>query len=71
MKRKPLDESGQIGYERVRLDSACFMKEGHLLYRSAGFREIEAYEGSEIPPEFQNHWIFIEMEQPRKKVGAD
>jgi len=55
-----LEEAGQIGYERVRLDSARFMTEAHKLYRSAGFHEIEAYEGSEIPQEFQNHWIFME-----------
>jgi ribosomal protein S18 acetylase RimI-like enzyme len=57
-----LEEARQIGYERVRLDSARFMKEAHKLYRSAGFREIEAYEGSEIPKEFQDHWIFMEWE---------
>jgi|SRR5215216_1784909 len=55
-----LEEAGQIGYERVRLDSGRFMTEAHKLYRSAGFREIEAYEGSEIPKEFHNHWIFME-----------
>ena len=61
-----LEEAGQIGYERVRLDSARFMTEAHKLYRSAGFHEIEAYEGSEIPQEFQNHWIFMERELPAK-----
>src|SRR5215216_6489122 len=55
-----LEEAGQIGYERVRLDSGRFMTEAHKLYRSAGFREIEAYEGSEIPKEFNNHWILME-----------
>ena len=55
-------EAAQIGCERVRLDSARFMKEAHHLYRTTGFSEIEAYEGSEIPQEFQKHWIFMEME---------
>jgi GNAT superfamily N-acetyltransferase len=55
-----LEEAKQIGYERVQLDSARFMTSAHELYRSAGFHEIEAYEGSEIPKEFQNHWIFME-----------
>ena len=59
-----LEESHQIGYERVRLDSARFMTEAHQLYRTSGFREIEAYEGSEIPKEFQSHWIFMERELP-------
>lgn len=57
-----LDEARRIGYERVRLDSAPFMSGAHRLYRSVGFREIEAYEGSEIPPEFQQHCIFMEIE---------
>jgi GNAT superfamily N-acetyltransferase len=56
-----LEEARQIGYERIRLDSARFMKEAHQLYRTNGFREIEAYEGSEIPKEFQDHWIFMEQ----------
>jgi ribosomal protein S18 acetylase RimI-like enzyme len=62
--RQLLEESRQIGYERVRLDSARFMAEAHQLYRTSGFREIEAYEGSEIPKEFQSHWIFMERELP-------
>jgi GNAT superfamily N-acetyltransferase len=56
-----LEEARQIGYQRVRLDSARFMTEAHQLYRTNGFREIEAYEGSEIPAEFQKHWIFMEL----------
>jgi GNAT superfamily N-acetyltransferase len=59
-----LEEARQIGYEWVRLDSARFMSEAHKLSQCAGFREIEAYEGSEIPKEFQNHWIFMERELP-------
>ncbi len=56
-----LQEAQQIGYQLVRLDSARFMKEAHQLYRSIGFREIAAYEGSEIPKEFQENWVFMEM----------
>jgi ribosomal protein S18 acetylase RimI-like enzyme len=63
-----LKEARQIGYERVRLDSARFMTEAHKLYRRAGFHEIEAYEGSEIPKEFQNHWIFMEMDLSTKII---
>ena len=50
-----------IGYERVRLDSAGFMANAHRLYRSAGFRDIAPYAESEIPPEFQPNWIFMEL----------
>jgi GNAT superfamily N-acetyltransferase len=57
-----LEEARQIGYQLVRLDSARFMTEAHKLYRRSGFREIEAYEGSEIPQEFQKNWLFMERE---------
>ena len=55
-----LNEAREAGYPKVRLDSARFMKAAHSLYRSAGFREIEPYPESEIPPEFQENWIFME-----------
>ncbi|HZL46495.1 MAG TPA: GNAT family N-acetyltransferase [Opitutaceae bacterium] len=62
-----LQEAQQIGYQLVRLDSARFMKEAHQLYRSIGFKEIAAYAGSEIPKEFQVHWVFMEIPlQPPK-----
>ena len=57
-----LEEARQIGYERIRLDSARFMQEAHQLYRTHGFQEIEAYEGSEIPKEFQKNWVFMERD---------
>ena len=50
-----------IGYARVRLDSTRFMKEAHALYRSVGCEEIDPYPESEIPAEFQCHWVFMEM----------
>lgn len=52
--------AGHTGYTRVRLDSAKFMLAAHSLYRSLGFEEITAYDGSEVPLEFQAHWIFME-----------
>jgi ribosomal protein S18 acetylase RimI-like enzyme len=61
-----LEEAHQVGYEPVRLDSAHFMTDAHQLYRTSGFHEIESYECSEIPQEFQHHWIFMELELPAK-----
>jgi GNAT superfamily N-acetyltransferase len=55
-------EARQIGYPTVRLDSARFMKAAHSLYRSAGFQEIEPYPESEIAPQFQRHWVFMEKQ---------
>ena len=57
-----LQEAQHIGYQLVRLDSARFMREAHQLYQSMGFKEIAAYEGSEIPKEFQEHWVFMELD---------
>ncbi len=56
-----VEEARQIGYERLRLDSTRFMKDAHRLYRSVGFEEIAPYDGSEIPKEFHNHWVFMEL----------
>jgi GNAT superfamily N-acetyltransferase len=53
-------EAREIGYRTLRLDSARFMKAAHALYQSEGFREIDPYPESEIPPEFQENWIFME-----------
>lgn len=56
-----LEEARRIGYESLRLDSARFMTDAHRLYVSSGFREIEPYEGSEVPVDLQKHWIFMEL----------
>jgi GNAT superfamily N-acetyltransferase len=56
-----LQEAQHSGYQLVRLDSARFMKEAHQLYSAIGFKEIAAYEGSEIPEQFRDRWVFMEM----------
>ena len=55
-----IEEAQNIGYSRLRLDSARYMKEAHSLYHSVGFKEIDEYPESEIPEEFRAHWIFME-----------
>ncbi len=57
-----LEQAQEAGYSLVRLDSTRFMKGAHVLYRSEGFREIGPYPGSEIPKEFQQHWLFMERD---------
>ena len=57
-----IDEAKKAGYTSIRLDSARFMVGAHALYQSAGFREIAPYPESEIPAEFQEHWIFMERD---------
>ncbi len=55
-----IEEAAKSGRQRIRLDSARYMHDAHRLYHSMGFMEIEAYEGSEIPLDFQKHWVFME-----------
>ncbi len=57
-----LVEAARLGYHCVRLDSARFMVEAHRLYRALGFHEIGPYAGSEVPPEYQSNWVFMEKE---------
>jgi len=56
-----LAEARSIGYETIRLDSTRFMTAAHSLYRSNGFTDIDAYTESEIPPEYQQYWLFMEL----------
>ena len=55
-----IEDACQIGYAKIRLDSAPFMQEAQALYRSLGFREIEPYPESEIPENYRKNWIFME-----------
>lgn len=49
-------------YARIRLDSAEFMTDAHRVYRSLGFKDISAYDGSEIPVEYREHWVFMQLD---------
>ncbi|GAA4309795.1 hypothetical protein GCM10023149_04250 [Mucilaginibacter gynuensis] len=57
-----LVEAKKVGYKKVRLDSPKFMKAAHSLYRSFGFRDIEAYPEMEIPAEFKDYLLFMELD---------
>ncbi len=65
-----LEKGRRIGYKTIRLDSARFMVEAHGLYRACGFRQIGAYAGSEIPTDFQEHWIFMERDLSEQPLPA-
>lgn len=55
------EDARHIGYAKIRLDSAPFMESAHALYHSIGFRDIEPYAESEVPPEFQHRSLFMEL----------
>jgi hypothetical protein len=50
----------QRGATVVRLDTVRLMAEAQRTYRSRGFVERPPYEGTEIPPHLQQHWLFFE-----------
>ena len=59
-----LAEPISAGAPVVRLDTVRFMADAQRLYRSRGFTECAPYEGTEIPLEFQQHWLFFERVTP-------
>ena len=59
--QEQINRAKQQNASILRLDSSRFMTAAHNMYRSVGFREIEPYQGSEIPAEIQKYWIFMEL----------
>jgi GNAT superfamily N-acetyltransferase len=57
-----LHAAKKTGYKKVRLDSPKFMEAAHSLYRSFGFKEIPVYEEVEIPKEFRQYLLFMELD---------
>jgi GNAT superfamily N-acetyltransferase len=62
MVRQTIEHASARGYSILRLDSARFMSDAHALYRSFGFKDIAPYDGSEIPAEHREHWVFMELQ---------
>jgi ribosomal protein S18 acetylase RimI-like enzyme len=56
-----INEADEIGYSKLRLDTAPFAKEAQALYRSFGFQNIEPYSESDIPKQYYSQWIFMEL----------
>jgi putative acetyltransferase len=46
--QKVIDAAREIGYDCMRLDTIPFMKSANHLYRSLGFKEIQAYRPNPI-----------------------
>lgn len=61
----------EAGYNKVRLDSPKFMEAAHSLYRSVGFKDISAYDEVEIPEEFRQYLLFMELDLTHSRKGSD
>ena len=57
-----LSRAQSAGYKMIRLDRPDFMTAADSLYRSFGFKNIEAYPESEIPAEFRKYLLFMERD---------
>jgi ribosomal protein S18 acetylase RimI-like enzyme len=60
MLRQLIRDAVAFGYEKAVLDSAPFMQAAHCLYAAAGFTDRAPYAGSEVPPQLQAVWRFME-----------
>ena len=50
----------EIGFTKLYLDTGLFMKAVQHIYESAGFRRREIYPETEVPPQMQKYWLFME-----------
>jgi GNAT superfamily N-acetyltransferase len=57
-----INAAKEAGYKKVRLDSPKFMEAAHSLYRSFGFEAISVYDEVEIPAEFRQYLLFMEID---------
>jgi GNAT superfamily N-acetyltransferase len=57
-----INAAKETGYKKVRLDSPKFMEAAHALYRSFGFKDIPVYPEVEIPEEFRQYLLFMELD---------
>ena len=58
-----IEDARGLRFERLRLESAAFMREAHSLYRLYGFREIEPFPGREFEhvPGADDIQVFMEL----------
>jgi len=58
--RHLLNKGKEFGCSRILLDTGRYNTVAQHIYRSAGFQEREKYPETEIPPEFEPYWIYME-----------
>jgi GNAT superfamily N-acetyltransferase len=57
-----VSDATAFGYKKLCLDSGPFMKSAQRIYETAGFRDCEAYDGTEVPVEFRARLRFMERD---------
>ena len=55
-----LKKGEEFGFSTIRLDTGKFMDAAQYVYRSAGFQEREKYPETEVPPQFEPFWLYME-----------
>ncbi len=58
--KKLLNLGKEIGCSRILLDTGEFMSAAQYVYHSTGFQEINKYPETEVSPEMQPYWIYME-----------
>jgi len=56
-----IDDAKQIGYTKILLDSALYMKRAHALYRSMGFTDVEYYSEGETDEALKDFLVYMEL----------
>lgn len=60
MLHRLLEMGKEYGYTSFMLDTPKWAYAAQHIYKSAGFKEIEEYPESQIPPDFRQYWMFME-----------
>ena len=60
--RHLVSEAQRFAYQRLYLDTGCFMKSAHYLYQACGFVDCPAYAGAEPPAELHPYWRFMKLD---------
>ena len=55
-----LNKCKEYGLSEIYLETGAFMTTAQILYRSMGFHQRKAYPETEVPPQLQRFWIFME-----------
>ncbi len=55
-----INKGKEFRCSRILLDTGLFMTAAQHVYRSAGFQEIAKYPETEVPPEMQPYWLYME-----------